>query len=131
MSKFVIDAGVGLALVRDGIMVNPRHELLAPTLFRSQALSLAHEAVARGELPAAAALKQLEALWQIKIRLLGDAVLRRTAWKIAGQLGWASTYDAEYLALTQLQGDAFITLDPALAEQAKAVVTIATIADLW
>lgn len=130
MSKFVIDAGVGLALVRDGIVVNPRNELLAPTLFRSQALSLAHEAVARGELPAADALKQLEALWQIKIRLLGDAVLRRTAWKITGQLGWAATYDAEYLALTQLQGDAFITLNHTLAEQAKAVVTIATIADL-
>ena len=49
---------------------------------------------------------------------------------LAGQLGWVATYDAEYLALTQLQGDAFITLEPTLAEQAKAVVTIATIADL-
>jgi hypothetical protein len=29
------------------------------------------------------------------IRLLGDAVLRRRAWKIAEELGWAETYDAE------------------------------------
>jgi hypothetical protein len=39
------------------------------------------------------------------IRLLGDAVLRRRAWDLADQLGWASTYDAEYVALTQLQAD--------------------------
>ena len=47
MSRFVIDAGVGLYLVAEGIEVNSRHELLAPTLFRSQTLSLAHEARVR------------------------------------------------------------------------------------
>ncbi len=41
------------------------------------------------------------------VRLLGDAVLRRRAWTSPGRLGWASTYDAEYVALTQLQADAF------------------------
>jgi predicted nucleic acid-binding protein len=130
MTRFVIDAGVGLYLVREGVEVNPKHELLAPTLFRSQTLSLAHESVARGEIPADVALEQLEALWQIKIRLLGDAVLRRLAWKIADRLEWASTYDAEYIALTQLQGDAFVTLDPDLARCAGALVVIATINDL-
>ena len=59
------------------------------------------------------------------IRLLGDGVLRRRAWDIAERLGWASTYDAEYLALTQLQGDAFITLDPDLARRAEGVVPLA------
>lgn len=130
MTKFVIDAGVGLYLVAEGVAVDPAHQLLAPTLFRSQALSLQHEAVARGALPDDVARKQLEDLWQMKIRLLGDAVLRRTAWKIAGQLGWSSTYDAEYLALTQLQGDAFVTLDPELAGQAAGVVTVASVDDL-
>jgi hypothetical protein len=28
----------------------------------------------------------------------------------ATQLGWAGTYDAEYVAPTQLQADAFVTL---------------------
>lgn len=130
MTKFVIDAGVGIYLVAGSIAVNPEHQLLAPTLFRSQALSLRHEAVARGEVPADVARRQLEDLWQIKIRLLGDTVLRRTAWKIADQLGWASTYDAEYLALTQLQGDAFVTLDPDLARQAASVVDVASVDDL-
>lgn len=130
MSKFVIDAGTGLYLVAEGIEVNTRHELLAPTLFRSQTLSLAHESVARGELPADIARDRLEQLWQMKIRLLGDAVLRRLAWKIADQLAWTSTYDAEYIALTQLQGDAFVTLDADLARRVGGLVTVATIDDL-
>jgi predicted nucleic acid-binding protein len=130
MTRFVIDAGVGLYLVAEGIEVNPRHELLAPTLFRSQTLSLAHEAVARGEIPANVARERLEQLWRIKMRLLGDAVLRRVAWEIADRLGWASTYDAEYLALTQLQGDAFVTLDPDLARRAEEIVAVATVNDL-
>jgi predicted nucleic acid-binding protein len=130
MTRFVIDAGVGLFLVSEGIAVNAQHELLAPTLFRSQTLSLAHEAVTRGEIPAHLALEQLEKLWKLNIRLLGDAVLRRLAWKIADRLEWAATYDAEYIALTQLQGDAFVTLDADLARRAAAIVTVATINEL-
>ena len=61
------------------------------------------------------------------IRLLGDAVLRRRAWDLADQLGWASTYDAEYVALTQLQADAFVTLDAKLARSVEGVVATASI----
>ena len=130
MTKFVIDARAGLHLVAARIEVNPAHELLAPTLFRSQTLSLAHEAVVRGEIPASVALQQLEQLWKMKIRLLGDTVLRRHAWKIADRLGLASTYDAEYIALTQLQVDAFVTLDPDLARRFEGIVTVASVNDL-
>ena len=130
MTRFIIDAGVGIYLVAEGVEVNPKHELLAPTLFRSQTLSLAHESVVREEIPADVALDLLEKLWQIKIRLLGDAVLRRLAWKIADRLEWVSTYDAEYIALTQLQGDAFVTLDPDLARRVEGIVTVATVNDL-
>ena len=130
MTRFVIDGGVGLYLVAEGIEVNPKHELLAPTLFRSQTLSLARESVVRGEKPAKVALEELEQLWQMKLRLLGDAVLRRLAWKIADRLEWASTYDAEYIALTQLQGDAFVTLDADLARRVEGIVAVATVDDL-
>ena len=54
-------------------------------------------------------------------------MLRRRAWDLAEQLGWAETYEAEYLALTQLQADAFVTLDAKLARRAKAVVPTATL----
>ena len=63
----------------------------------------------------------------LKIRLLGDAVLQRVAWELADQLGWASTYDAEYLALTRLQADAFITLDRGLAKSAEGIVPLASL----
>jgi len=66
----------------------------------------------------------------LPIRLLGDAVLRRQAWKVADQLGWAATYDAEYVALTQLQADAFVTLDAELARRAGELVRVAGIEEL-
>src|SRR4051812_49351584 len=127
MTRYVIDAGVVLQLAREGLEVPAEHQLLAPTLIRSQALTVMHEAVQRGELEDAEALKLLARVGKLKIRLLGDGVLRRAAWKYADQLGWASTYDAEYVALTKLQADALITLDDDLARSVEGVVPIASI----
>src|SRR5881227_3273743 len=101
--RFVVDSGVVLRLAGDGIEAAAEHELLAPTLLRSQTLSALHEAVHRGEIPSESALEQLSRIRAMPIRLLGDAVLRRRAWDLAERLGWAQTYDAEYVALTQLQ----------------------------
>ena len=127
MTRFVVDAGAVLHLVSAGIEVSGEHELLAPTLLRSQVLSALHEAVARGELPADVALDRLARIGRLPIRLLGDGVLRRRAWTLADQLGWASTYDAEYVALTQLQADALITLDAELARRVEGIVATASI----
>ena len=127
MTRFVVDAGVAIELARSGYEVPAGHELLAPTLIRSQTLSLLHEAVDRGELEAAAAQELLERIWKLPLRLLGDAVLRRLAWKLAGDLGWGSTYAAEYVALTRLQGDALVTLDEELARSVAGVVPTARI----
>jgi predicted nucleic acid-binding protein len=127
MPRFVVDCGVVLRLARDGIEVRCEHELLAPTLLRSQTLSALHEAVHRGEISSDVALDRLARVWAMPIRLLGDAVLRRRAWSLAEQLGWAETYDAEYLALTQLQADAFVTLDADLARRVEGIVPTATI----
>jgi indolepyruvate ferredoxin oxidoreductase alpha subunit len=125
MTRYVIDAGVLIKLVSDATDVAPEHELLAPTLIRSQVLSLLHEAVHRGELSREEARERLARVNAMKMRLLGDAVLRKVAWEIADRLGWASTYDAEYLALTRLQGDALVTLDAKLAQAAKGIVETA------
>ena len=127
MTRFVVDAGAVLVLARDGTEVSGEHQLLAPTLLRSQTLSTLHEAVQRGEIPADVAREQLARVNRMSIRLLGDAVLRRRAWEVADQLGWASTYDAEYVALTQLQADAFVTLDADLARRVEGIVPTATI----
>jgi predicted nucleic acid-binding protein len=116
-----------LQLASDGFESSDAHKLLAPTLLRSQTLSALHEAVQRGELTAEVARERLGRIGKLPIRLLGDAVLRRRAWEVADQLGWSSTYDAEYVALTQLQADAFITLDAELARSVDGIVTTASI----
>jgi predicted nucleic acid-binding protein len=127
MARFVVDCGAVLHLVAEEIEVPAEHELLAPTLLRSQTLSALHEAVHRGEIEADVARDRLARVGRLPIRLLGDAVLRRRAWDVAEQLGWAETYDAEYVALTQLQADAFITLDTQLARRVEGIVPTATI----
>jgi predicted nucleic acid-binding protein len=127
MTRFVVHAGAVLHLVSAEIEVSSAHELLAPTLLRSQTLSSLHEAVERGELAADVARDRLTRVGRMRIRLLGDAVLRRRAWELADQLGWASTYDAEYVALTQLQADAFVTLDEELARSVEGLVATASI----
>ena len=127
MTRFVVDAGAVLALASSQTEISDEHELLAPTLLRSQTLSALHESVQRGDLEADAAREQLERIGRMRIRLLGDAVLRRRAWELADQLGWAETYNAEYVALTQLQADAFVTLDPKLARRVEGVVEPASL----
>jgi predicted nucleic acid-binding protein len=127
MTRFVVDAGAVLHLASAEVKVPAAHKLLAPTLLRSQTLSALHEAVQRGEIPADVARDQLTRIGRMPIRFLGDAVLRRRAWELADQLGWASTYNAEYVALTQLQGDAFVTLDAELARSVEGIVATASI----
>ena len=127
MTRFVVDAGAVIHLAGEGIEVADAHKLLAPTLLRSQTLSALHEAFQQGELPADVARERLTRIGRLPIRLLGDAVLRRRAWEVADQLGWASTYDAEYIALTQLQADAFVTLDAKLRRSVEGIVTTASI----
>ena len=125
MTRFVVDCGVVLRLAAEELEVAPEHELLAPTLLRSQTLSTLHEAVHRGELSADVASERLARIQSLPIRLLGDAVLRRRAWAVADELGWADTYDAEYVALTLLQADAFVTLDDGLARRVEGIVATA------
>ena len=127
VTRFVVDCGVVLQLASEEIEVPAEHELLAPTLLRSQTLSVLHEAVHRGEIPADVALERLARIRAMPIRLLGDAVLRRRAWDLAERLGWAETYDAEYVALTQLQADALVTLDAELARRVEGIVETASI----
>ncbi|WP_173924360.1 type II toxin-antitoxin system VapC family toxin [Agromyces sp. Marseille-P2726] len=130
MTRYVVDCSAVLRLAAEGFEDPGEHELLAPTLIRSQVLSTLHEMVHRGELPAEIATDRLARVARIPMRLLGDSVQRRTAWKLADEHEWASTYDAEYLALTKLQGDALITLDDELTRKARGVVAVASLDEL-
>ena len=130
MARYTIDAPTLLHLVAEGIEWDSSHQLVAPNLIRSQALALLFDAATAGEITERTALERHERLTETKMRLLGDRVSRRTAWKLAREHGWESTYDAEYFAVCRLQADAFISVDPEMAAKAAAVVPVAALADL-
>ena len=130
MTRYVVDPSAVLHVLAEGLEVASAHQLLAPTLLRSQVLSQLHAAVGRGELPRGVALERLDRIGRMGIRYLGDGVLRRVAWKIADEQGWSDTSEAEYLALTQLQADAFVTADAAVARRAAGIVPVASLDDL-
>jgi predicted nucleic acid-binding protein len=127
MSRYVIGPDVAMRLAQDQAVIRDDHQILAPTLLRSQLLSLLYQAVRRGDMTRKDAEQRLDYVRGLRIRLLGDRVLQNVAWKAAVLLGWSDTFDAEYVALTQLHADALITLDARLAQAVKGLVTVAPI----
>ena len=130
MTRFVVDCDTLLRIAAGEIEVADGHQLVAPTLVRSQALSALYQAARRGEVSAADGLERVTRINSLKVRFLGDKVLQRTAWRIADQLGWETTYDAEFVALTQLQADVFVTSDRDLARAVSGLVETASIDSL-
>jgi predicted nucleic acid-binding protein len=126
----VIGPDVALRLAQMETVVPTKHQLAAPTLIRSQVLAQLYGLVRRGELDRKSAERQLDHLRGLRLRLLGDRVLQSLAWKIADQFGWPDTFVAEYIALTQLQADAFVCMDPTLARAVSGTVTVVSIDDL-
>ncbi len=125
MARYVVDARTLLHIVSADVQVHLDHQLVAPNSVRSQALSLLYDQVRRSELTEAEALQLHERLTEVKLRLLGDRVSRRTAWRIAYERGWEALGDAEYLAVTKLQADALVTIDDSLARSAAGIVPLA------
>ena len=130
MTRYVIGPDVALRLAHHRYAVADAHQVVAPTLLRSQVLSALYQGVQRGELTKKEADERLDYLRALRIRLLGDRVLQSVAWKVADELGWTTTFDAEYVALTQLQADAFVTLDRQLAQAVTELVRVASIEKL-
>ena len=127
MTRFVVDCETLLGIASGEIEVAAEHTLVAPTLVRSQALSALYEAARRGEISTGQGIERVTRINSLKVRFLGDKVLQRRAWKVADELGWETTYDAEFVALTQLQADFFVTSDGELARAVSGLVETATI----
>lgn len=127
VARFVVDCETLLRIAAGEIEVAAEHKLVAPTLVRSQALSALYQAARRGEIAAAEGRERVRRINSLKVRFLGDKTLQSQAWKVADQLGWETTYDAEYVALTQLQADAFVTSDRKLARAVAGLVQTAAV----
>lgn len=130
MTRFAIDPPALVRLAREDRPISAGHQLVAPNSLRTQALDLLLDEVRRGALDDADALALHERMTELKIRLLGDRVSRRTAWRLAREHDWPTLREAEYLAVATLQADALIALDSGIAAKAAGIVPLAALADL-
>ena len=80
----------------------------------SEVRSSLHEARWRGEVSDEQATRAVMALEASPIRVRTHKRLGAEAWRIADELGWAKTYDAEYLALASLLRCRLVTVDTRL-----------------
>ena len=83
----------------------------APPLMWSEARSAMHERTWRNELGAEHARRARTRLDEADVKIKTHARLADEAWRIADELGWAKTYDAEYVALESLLGCRLVTVD--------------------
>ncbi len=123
---FVVDANVIVQVVVAGNVLGPLtgHELIAPPLLRSEALSSLSEMVYRGEIPPEAGRLAASRLAEVDVRLDRPPTLDARAWELARALGWAKTYDAEYVVLAMIHDVPLITLDGRLRRGAGHLVAM-------
>lgn len=127
MTRFGIDARTFLHLARHEQRPHPDHQLVAPNSLRSAALELLLVEVRDGLLDERSAMATHDHITELKVRLLGDRVSRRTAWQIARTQDWPTLQLAEYLAVTRLQADALATIDPDMEAAAAGIVPTAPV----
>jgi predicted nucleic acid-binding protein len=112
----VVDASVAVAASysADGFEEFGDERLMAPPLLWSEARSALHELLWRREITPDDADRAHVRLERCPIERSRHRRLGQEAWRLASELGWAKTYDAEYVALADLLGCRLVTLDARL-----------------
>ena len=130
--RLVVDTGVALAA--SGSSQARRQlrgfHLAAPPLLWSEVHSALREAVWRNEIDRAQSEELLRSFGELAIARERPAALYVTAVAIAEELGWAKTYDAEYLALARLRGGQVVTTDARLLRGAARTGLVTDVARL-
>lgn len=102
-----------------------RYVFHGPPLMWSEALSALNQAAYRRDMPASALETAVERLEALPVKTsVADRAHRRAALAIALDLGWAKTYDAEYVALARSLDCALLTMDRRLQRGAERVVDL-------
>lgn len=127
----VLDAGVALwACGAEGRFEGLDDELVAPWLMWSECTSALRGAVWRREIAAPAATAMLDLLDEAPVEPRSHRLLRHRALRIATELGWAKTYDAEYVALAELLETRVVTLDARLRRGADRLGVVVALDEL-
>jgi predicted nucleic acid-binding protein len=117
-------------LSETGLKALGREALVAPHLLWSEASSVLHELRWRKEISGELASIALGRLATADIRPRRPKGQLEEAWRIADRLGWAKTYDAEYLALARSLNCRLLTTDARLKSGGSGVVNVIGPADL-
>ncbi len=122
----VVDAAVVVtaSLAEAGFEPLAKEQLVAPYLMWSEASSVLHELKWRKEIPDELAAIAMERLAAADISPRRPKGLSDEAWRIADRLGWAKTYDAEYLALARLLRCRLLTTDAKLKASGSRVTNV-------
>lgn len=122
----VVDASVALdaILSTGGLKDLSSEDPIAPPLLWSEATAALREAVWRRLLSKEAGLEALNRLAKSPIKRTSPKNLHDEAWSVSEQLGWAKTYDAEYVALARLSDCRLVTRDARLKRAADHLVEI-------
>lgn len=128
----VVDAAVVITACLSEAGFDPlgREQLVAPHLMWSEASSVIHELKWRKEISEELATKALERLASAEISARRPKGLTGEAWAIADRLGWAKTYDAEYIALARMLKCHLVTTDAKLQSAGSRLIKIIGPTDL-
>jgi predicted nucleic acid-binding protein len=128
----VVDAAVVVTacLAEAGFEPLAKEQLVAPYLMWSEATSVLHELRWRKEISNQLAIIAVERLATADVSGRRPKGLTAEAWRIADQLGWAKTYDAEYLALARLLRCRLLTTDAKLKASGSRFINVIGPADL-
>jgi predicted nucleic acid-binding protein len=119
--KLVVDAGVAIAASANplGFQRFRRYELVAPALMWVEAVSVVHAMLWRRELRRDQIEPMRDRVLTSPITRTEPEALPTEAWRVADEMGWAKTYDANYVALARLLDCRLITLDGRLRRGAE------------